>query len=137
MKHIVLGTAVSLLVYLSALACGLAAAFISQGNLFNMSLLVSTAAVLAPFAGGFAAGFCIRKKGWIKGGWVGLAYSIVLWFAAAVIFPGAAGVDLGRFFFDLCAGCIGGICGVNTGLYVHRQKRKRMPAVQTSVSNRT
>lgn len=126
-RVLVFGALFGLVLWLGAVGTGVAVAVLSQGNVHELSLLVSFANAAAPFLGGFAAGWLVKKRGWVHGGWVGALYTLMAALAAAIAFEGLFIFNFYSLLLNFCLGCVGGICGVNTGLCFAKSKggRKR------------
>lgn len=124
---LVWGTVFSLIIWIGTLSAGVAVAVISQANTHEISLLFSLANVAAPFLGGFAAGWMVRKRGWVHGGWVGVLYTIIVALVGAAAFGGLVLFNVSQLALNFCLGCIGGICGVNMGLSYSRSKSRKKP----------
>jgi len=122
---LVWGTLFSLIIWIGTISAGVAVAVISQANAHEISLLFSLANVAAPFLGGFAAGWSVKKRGWVHGGWVGVLYTIIVALAGAAAFQGLVLFSVPQLALNFCLGCIGGICGVNIGLSYCRNKSRK------------
>ena len=127
LSTLLLGTLIGLVVWFSAVSAGLAVTVMSTGVTYDISLLVTLANGIAPFLGGFVAGWMIKKRGWVNGGWVGVLYSLAVALIAASIFPGFSILTAGGLIVNFSLGCVGGICGVNAALYVSRSGGVNLP----------
>lgn len=125
LRAVVFGTCLGLVIWLGSVSTGVAVTVMSTGTVHDISPLVSLVNLLAPFLGGFAAGWVARNRGLVYGGWVGMFYTLSAVLAAALAFPGLYLLSVGRGFLNFCLGCIGGVCGVNTRLYLSRSRRGR------------
>lgn len=122
-KALFWGTFLSLGVWLGAVGSGVAVTVMSPISATDISSLVSVANVAAPFLGGFAAGWIIKKRGCVYGAWVGVLYSLMGFLLTAMVFPGLFLLNTGSFLLNFSLGCIGGVCGVNLSLYVQKVGR--------------
>lgn len=128
-RVLVLGALLSLCLWVGAVGTGVAVAVMSQGNTYEISLLVILANVMAPLLGGFAAGWMVKKRGWVHGGWVGVLYSLAAAFLAALFFPGLFILSPVSLMVNFSLGCIGGICGVNSRLFFAGNKERESKTI--------
>lgn len=129
LRILILGALLSLGLWLGTVTAGVAVAVMSQSNAFELSFLVSAANVAAPFLGGFLAGWMVKKRGWVHGGWVGVLFTVMAALAASAAFQGLFVFSFSTLLLDFCLGCIGGICGVNTGLCFSRGRDRAKKAL--------
>lgn len=138
MLALTLGTLLGLSVWFLAVMAGVVFSVVNTGIVYDISVLVTAAGVMAPFLGGFTAGWIIKKRGWVHGGWVGVFYTLVAALLAALVFQGLLIFDLFNLIINFCLGCVGGVCGVNTRLYAARSRyaRTRDSHVLSKLDNR-
>ena len=117
------GTLLSLGIWFGAFGTGVAITVMSSIPIHDISLLVSLANIAAPVLGGFGAGWITKKRGCVYGAWVGVLYTLIGFIVTAMVFPGLFLLSAGSLMLNFCLGCIGGVCGVNLGLYVQRLGR--------------
>jgi putative membrane protein (TIGR04086 family) len=123
LKAVVLGTLLSLGIWSGAVGSGVAATVMSSVATHDISVVVSFANLAAPFLGAFAAGWMTKKRGCVYGAWVGVLYTLTAFLVTGIAFPGLYLLNAGNLVLDFCLGCVGGVCGVNTGLYAVRLNR--------------
>jgi len=119
------GVATSLVFSLFSLIGGILIFYVLPENHYNISWLLNSVLFISPFLGGFTAGWLVKRRGWIHGGWIGLIYGLVVIILRMLLF-GAINFFPLTLFRDFCLGCIGGICGVNGALYYRRRKEYEM-----------
>lgn len=129
-RALVLGAVLSLCLWAGTVGAGVAVAVMGQGTTYEISFLVVLANIIAPLLGGFAAGWMVKKRGWVHGGWVGVLYSLMAALVAAAAFKGLFVLSVSSLLLNFCLGCIGGICGVNTGLYFARSRERGRKALR-------
>jgi len=100
-----------------ALTLTFAAGFIFYATRITESIMPWVTAFVLFFSvalGGAMAAYSAGGRGLYHGAAVGVAFFILLWLAAAFVFPGPlAAVDIAeKFFLSLSAGAVGGILGV-------------------------
>lgn len=118
------GTLLSLGIWFGAVGSGIAVTVMSPISTHDISLVVSASNVLAPFIGAFTAGWIAGRRGFVYGAWVGVLYTLISILLAALVFPGLYLFSLSNLALNFFLGCIGGVSGVNTRLYILRSNKK-------------
>ena len=100
------------------LALGLLAAtwvVVTPGSGYYLAPALSTAVFIGVLAGGMVSGRRVRNLGWLHGGLVGLAASLVLIILAALAGPLAFGLLYWamRVVLLTIVGAVGGVVGIN------------------------
>ncbi|NLO89079.1 MAG: TIGR04086 family membrane protein [Clostridia bacterium] len=116
------GVGASLAFTLFSLMMGILIFYALPENHYNISWLLNGVLFIAPFLGGVIAGWLVKRRGWIHGGWIGLIYSLVVLIFRMMLFGTTDFLPL-ILFRDFSLGCMGGICGVNGALYYRRRKK--------------
>jgi len=135
-RNMLLGIMVALLLPAAVLVSGLLAALALPYDVYDLSLWLTATELISPLLGGFSAGWLIRKRGWINGGWVGALYGIAIGIFKSVLL-GRVIFSFSWLFVDFCLGCIGGICGVNVALFINRRKKRDRETALKGIADKT